>query len=70
MRYSIVHCVADARPVGFIVANTTLPLELDQWVRVEGVVAVRERDGARLLTIEATSVTPANEPADPYLHPF
>src|SRR5205823_9606313 len=35
LRYSIVHCVADARPVGFIVANTTLPLELDQWVRVE-----------------------------------
>lgn len=69
LRYAIVHCVADARPMAFLVANAGEPPEFDRWVRVEGVVSIRERAGARLLTIDATSVTPVGEPVDPYIHP-
>lgn len=69
LRFMIVHCVADARPVGFLVTNIADRPDLDQWVRVEGVVAVQERAGDRLLAIEATSVEPVVEPSDPYIHP-
>jgi uncharacterized repeat protein (TIGR03943 family) len=69
LRYSIVHCVADARPVGFLISGSIPAVELDRWVQVEGGVSVREHEGERLLAIEATSVTPAPEPADPYIHP-
>jgi putative membrane protein len=70
LRYSIVHCVADARPLGFLIANVTAPAELDQWVQVEGVVGLREREGQRLFVVESVSLMPVNEPADPYIHPF
>jgi len=69
LRFLIVHCVADARPVGFLVVNVPDKPDLDQWVEVEGVVTVTERQGDRLLAIEATSVVPVTEPADPYVHP-
>jgi uncharacterized repeat protein (TIGR03943 family) len=69
LRYTIVHCVADARPIGLLLTDVTSAVEQDQWVQVEGVVGVRERAGLRLLTIEARSVTPTEQPADPYLHP-
>ena len=70
LRFVILHCVADARPVGFLVVNAPDRPDLDQWVRIEGTVAVRERLGDRLLAIEATSIVPIGEPADPYLHPW
>ena len=70
LRFLIVHCVADARPVGFLVVNVPDKPDLDQWVAVEGVVTVTERQGDRLLAIEATSIVPVAEPADPYIHPI
>jgi uncharacterized repeat protein (TIGR03943 family) len=69
LRYTIVHCVADARPIGLVLTNVTSDLDQDQWVLVDGVVGVREWAGSRLLTIEARSVTPSEQPDDPYLHP-
>ncbi len=71
LRYSIVHCVADARPVALlvVVAPDLAPAEWpgDQWVEVEGVLAVRERDGDRLVTLEAQTIQAIEEPANPYL---
>ena len=69
LRFLIVHCVADARPIGFLVLNVPDKPDLDQWVRVDGVVTVQERQGDRLLAIEAISVVPIAEPTDPYVHP-
>ena len=39
----------------------------DQWVRIEGTLAERERDGDRLVTILAETIVPVKEPSNPYL---
>ena len=71
LRYAIVHCVADARPLALVVvAPPGAPLPADQWVEVEGVLAARERAGARLVAVEARRITPIEEPANPYLSGF
>jgi putative membrane protein len=68
LRYSIVHCVADARPVVLLVVAPLAPaLPGDQWVEVEGVLRSRESAGGRLVTIAADRVTPVKEPPNPYL---
>jgi len=68
LRYAIAHCVADARPLALLVTGVSAPGSApDQWVEVEGVLAVRERDGDRLVTIVAERVTPVEEPRNPYL---
>ena len=54
LRYAIAHCVADARPLALLVATPgDRALVADQWVEVEGVLAITERDGDRLVTIAA-----------------
>jgi len=71
LRYSIVHCVADAVPVGFLVVTPGDPgVASDGWVEVEGVLAVRQRDGDRLVSIAADRVVLAEEPVNPYLPPI
>jgi uncharacterized repeat protein (TIGR03943 family) len=68
LRYAIAHCVADARPLALLVVGPrALDLTEDQWVEVEGVVAVRQREGDRLVTVVAEYITPIDEPANPYL---
>jgi uncharacterized repeat protein (TIGR03943 family) len=73
LRFSIAHCVADARPLALLIvspAGRVLAAEsgaLDQWLLVEGRLATRERDGDRLVTIEAERVERTSEPANPYL---
>jgi uncharacterized repeat protein (TIGR03943 family) len=68
LRYAIAHCVADARPLALLVAGAPVAGSApDQWVEVEGVLAVRERDGDRLVTIVAERATPVAEPRNPYL---
>ncbi len=68
LRFSIAHCVADARPVGLLViASGDLVVRADQWVAVEGVLGVREREGDRLVTILADRIEPTVEPPNPCL---
>jgi len=69
LRYAIAHCVADARPLALlVVAGVHTPGSApDQWVEIEGVLAAREREGDRLVTIVAERVTPVEEPRNPYL---
>lgn len=68
LRYSIAHCVADARPLGLlVVAPSESGWPADQWVRVDGTLDTRQRDGDRLVTIIADTITPTGEPDDPYL---
>jgi uncharacterized repeat protein (TIGR03943 family) len=71
VRYTIAHCVADARPLGLLVITPDVDhLATDQWVRIDGVLASRERQGERLVSIRAETVTPIEEPANPYLGPM
>ena len=68
LRFSIVHCVADAQPLGLlVVASDAASWERDQWVQVDGVLDTRDRAGARLVTIVADSIVPIEEPPNPYL---
>jgi putative membrane protein len=68
LRYSIAHCVADARPVGLlVVARDTVDVPTDQWVEVDGTLSSRGRAGNRLVSIVAERLAPVEEPSDPYL---
>ncbi len=70
LRYSIVHCVADAIPVGLLVVTPGDPgVQSDGWVEVDGVLAVQQREGDRLVSIVADRVVLAEEPVNPYLPP-
>jgi uncharacterized repeat protein (TIGR03943 family) len=71
LRYTIAHCVADARPFSLlIVVREDAGWPSDQWVEVEGVLTSRERDGDRLVAIDASRVAPVEEPRNPYLPPL
>ena len=67
LRYSIAHCVADARPLALLVIGSGDPVAVDQWVEVDGVLGVREREGNGLVSIVAERVRPIAEPQNPYL---
>ena len=67
LRFAIAHCVADARPLALLVVSDGPELAGDQWVLVEGTLDSRERDGDRLVSIVADSITPVAEPDNPYL---
>lgn len=68
LRFSIAHCVADARPLGLlVVAPEYTARPADQWVAVEGTLDTRERNGDRLVTIVASTITPIEEPRNPYV---
>lgn len=68
LRFSIAHCVADARPVALlVVAGNRAPVAVDQWVEIDGVLDRRERDGDRLISIVADTIVPIPEPDNPYL---
>ena len=71
LRYAIVHCVADAQPLGLlIVAPGELNLESDHWVEVDGTLASEPRGSERLVGITAERITPTDEPPDPYIQAF
>jgi len=68
LRYAIVHCVADARPVALlVVAPASMNIQSDQWVQIDGELSSRAREGDRLIAIVARRITPVAEPTNPYL---
>lgn len=62
-RLVITHCVIDAQPAGVPIVGAGAAPETGQWVSVSGTVRATS-DGR--LEIEADSVEPIPEPADPY----
>jgi uncharacterized repeat protein (TIGR03943 family) len=62
-RLVITHCVIDAQPASIPIAASDTALETGQWVTITGTVA-STADGR--LSIDAVSVEPIDEPADPY----
>jgi uncharacterized repeat protein (TIGR03943 family) len=68
LRYSIVHCVADAQPVGLLVhLPPGMAATSNDWVEVDGALSSSSRDGASLISVVATRVMATNEPPFPYL---
>jgi len=71
VRYTIVHCVADAQPLGFlVVAPDAVNVRGDQWVEVDGTLASELRGVDRLVGIQASRIVPTDEPTDPYVSGF
>jgi uncharacterized repeat protein (TIGR03943 family) len=68
LRYSIVHCVADAQPIGLLVH---LPqgqaAANDEWVEIDGSLSSSPQGGSNLISVEVTGLRPTNEPPYPYL---
>lgn len=64
-RLVVVHCVIDAQTAAVPVASVALPdsLEVGQWIEIDGTFALAD-DGT--LVLEPATVTPIDEPEDPY----
>lgn len=59
-------CAADAYALGFAVNNTTsFTPQADQWVRIQGILEVRN---SKALYLKATSITPVNPPDTPFVY--
>ncbi len=71
LRYTIVHCVADAQPLGILIrAESGAAWTTDQWVEVEGRLASEPRGAERLVSIKAEQIVASDEPTDPYVAAF
>jgi uncharacterized repeat protein (TIGR03943 family) len=64
LRYTIVHCVADAQPIGLLIEASEAPPSNGGWVVVDGVLAASP---AHLVSVRASRMSPTDEPAEPYL---
>jgi uncharacterized repeat protein (TIGR03943 family) len=69
-RISVFHCVSDGQPIGVVVATDEVLPPNRQWVAVAGTLEVVERDGVRLLAVNARSIEYRNKPARPYIAPL
>lgn len=67
LRYTIVHCVADAQPIGLLIEASEAPPSTGGWVVVDGLLAVSPTQTSRLVSVQATRISPTDEPAEPYL---
>jgi uncharacterized repeat protein (TIGR03943 family) len=68
IRYSMVHCVADAQAIALLVVAPDIgSLPNDGWVQIEGQLDSRERGGDRLVTVVAQSIIAVERPPNPYL---
>jgi uncharacterized repeat protein (TIGR03943 family) len=64
LRYTIVHCVADAQPIGLLIEASEAPPSNGGWVIVDGVLGANP---AHLVSVQASRISPTDEPAEPYL---
>lgn len=62
-RLVITHCVIDAQPASVTITSDERVPDTGQWVEITG--TVRSAGGGEL-AIEAATVTPIDEPGDPY----
>jgi uncharacterized membrane protein YcgQ (UPF0703/DUF1980 family) len=64
LRYTIVHCVADAQPIGLLIEASEAPPSNGGWVIVDGVLGANP---AHLVSVQASRIAPTDEPTEPYL---
>jgi uncharacterized repeat protein (TIGR03943 family) len=69
-RFLMICCAADALPAGALVAHDNAKgFEKDLWVRVKGVLGLKDMGGFVLPYIQAEKITPIDPPEFPYLIP-
>jgi uncharacterized repeat protein (TIGR03943 family) len=69
-RFILSCCAADAYAVGMIVEPPVgVSIQQDQWLQVKGAVDLVSFDGHNAPLIHATTITPVNQPDQPYLYP-
>ena len=69
VRFTLSCCVADARPIGLMVANLTgTEVAQDTWVEVTGHFEVRSIEGVDTPVIVSDSVSVTDQPEQPYLY--
>ncbi|MFF5994360.1 TIGR03943 family protein [Lysinibacillus sp. KU-BSD001] len=69
-RFMIVHCIADASILGFLVESEEANLyEEDTWLAIEGVLDVTNYKGYNFPVIKATNWQVIDEPVEPYVYP-
>ena len=68
MRYLVTCCIADARPVGVIVQDTSHGAFKDsQWVTVTGTMGSASQDGQRVAVVNPTRIVPIKS-GNPYIY--
>ena len=69
-RFTITCCVADALAVGLVVeADSASEFPSDSWVRITGTFDQGTLDGEALPVLFAETITPVQQPEQPYLYP-
>lgn len=68
MRYQVTCCIADARPVGLIVKDTSNgALKDNQWVHVSGVMSSTRYEGDSITIVSPKAMKPIKA-GDPYMY--
>jgi putative membrane protein len=68
VRYFVTCCIADARPVGLIVRDTSRgALQDNQWVTVNGAMASANYQGQKVAVVQPSSLQQTKS-ADPYIY--
>jgi uncharacterized repeat protein (TIGR03943 family) len=67
-RFVITCCAADAYPIGLPVKlqGSRQPFQPDRWYEVKGAMITETLDGKRQLVIQASTLQPIQEPANPF----
>jgi putative membrane protein len=68
IRYQVTCCIADARPVGLVVKDTSHGALLDnQWVRVTGIMGETGYQGQKIAVVIPKTLAPTKA-GDPYMY--
>lgn len=68
IRYQVTCCIADARPIGMIVVDTSHgELKDNQWVRVTGKMGEMNFEGQKVAVVEPSALTPTKS-GNPYIY--
>jgi putative membrane protein len=69
-RFAVSCCVADARAMGLVVQSAnSAQFKTGAWIRVKGAFQAGSLDGSPIPVVAAGSITPVDQPAQPYLYP-
>lgn len=70
-RLMMVCCAADMQPVGLLCKyDRASELELDSWVKVNGIIKYEEINGDKIPVIEVESLEDVDKPENEFLYPY
>ena len=70
-RLMMVCCAADMQPVGLLCKyDRASELELDSWVKINGIIKYEEMNGDKVPVIEVESLENVDKPENEFLYPY